>query len=198
MDIETAKEYLAETGSRKPSEIGEAVDKLYQEYGSYVVIANEVGLATTRLSQFHRVFLLPEGIRWQVDEGKLSLTHAKQISRLESEDDQWLLAFSIVTKKLTGEDTREAVNAAIQHSRPLKDVLQTLIGIQFDKIDSPLLLPFSFDERYKISRAAWAKKMSWPDFCLKAIKRETRIDVELIACDLKRFASLISSEDEKP
>lgn len=196
MDKEIAKEYLASVEVRTPSELGEAVDKLYQEYGSYKVIAQEVGLSTNRLSQLRRVFLLPDGIRWQVDEGKIGLTHALQISRLDNEDDQWLLAFSIVTKRLTGEDTKEAVNAAIQHSRPLRDVLHDLIGIRFDQVDAPLLLPFSFEERYEISRAAWEKKMNWADFCLKAIKRETRIDVEQIANDLRHFASLISSEGD--
>ncbi|MDP8238709.1 MAG: hypothetical protein P9X24_06445 [Candidatus Hatepunaea meridiana] len=196
MDKETAKEYLTYDKARSLSELGEAVDKLYHEFGSYKVIAQEVGLSTKRLSQFHRVFLLPDGIRWQVDEGNIRLTHASQISRLDNEDDQWLLAFSIVTKRLSGEETKETVNAAIQHDRPLRDVLHDLIGIRFDQVDEPLLLPFSFEDRYDISRAAWEKKMNWPDFCLKAIKRATQVDIDQIANDLRECAYRIDLKSD--
>ncbi|NQS97571.1 MAG: hypothetical protein HQ591_03880 [candidate division Zixibacteria bacterium] len=197
MDRETAIEQLNNPQDRKPSELGEAVECLYQECGNYKAVAEEVRLPLSRLSQLHRIFLLPEGIRWQIDEGRIRFTHARQISRLEDEDDQWLLAFCIMTKRLRGKDTKETVDVAIQKDRPLRDVLQTLIGIRFEQVDEPLLLPFSFEDRFKISRAAWSKRMNWADFCLHAIEKLTRIDIEKIASELKRLASLIDSESDE-
>lgn len=196
MDIETAKEYLSTPDNRKLTELGEAVETLYQEYGSYKKIAIEVNMSAERLSQFHRVFLLPNGIRWKIEEGKIPLSHAWQISRLDKENDQWLLTFSIVTKRLNADDIREVVNTVIKHNRPINDVLHDLIGIRFDQVDEPLLLPFSFMDRFNIARAAWDKKLNWPDFCLKAIKSATRVDLEQIANEMKQIVSKINMAED--
>ena len=196
MDLETAKEYIQTPDNRRPSELGEAVDRLYQEYGGYKAISAEIGLSSNRLSQFHRIFQLPDGIRWQVDERKITIVHAMQISRLRDEGDKWLLAFTVVTRKLSVKDSQEAVNASIKHNRSLKDVLYELIGIRFDQVDVSLLLPFSFEERFKLSRVAWTKKLDWSDFCLEAIRTATQVDVQQIADELECIVNrLISKED---
>ena len=186
MDSQTAKDWLNEARDRKPSELGEAVDVLYRELGNYDAIAMQVPFSRDRLSQLRRVFLLPEGIRWQVDQEKIRLGHAQQIARLQ-EDDQWLLAFTIVEGKISVKDCTEVVHAVVTKNRPLRDVLYEMIGIRFDQV-KPLLLPFTFEENFKIARAAWRRKLEWADFSLKAIEEATRVNLNHIAGELVSLA----------
>ncbi len=185
MDYETATGFLDQPGVKKPSELGQAVDVLYGRHPSYKRIAKEVSMSEDRLRQLHRVFLLPEGIRWQVDEGNIRVGHAGQILRLQ-EDEQWLLAFSIVERKISVKDSQTIVNAVVRKSERLEDVLNSIIGIRFDEV-AMLLLPMPFDERFKISRAAWSKKLKWADFSLSAIRQASEVDRGAIARELKAF-----------
>jgi len=182
MDCEKAKEYLNVPVHRKPSQLGEAVDVLYRELDNYDAIAMQVPFSAARLSQWRRVFLLPVGIRWQVDEGKICIGHVRQISRLQ-EDDQWLLAFSIVEAKISVKDSKAAVDGVIKRGRKLRDVLHDMIGIRFDQV-KPLLLPFTFEESFKITCAAWSKKLQWADFSLKAIEEAIRLDADQMIGEL--------------
>ena len=177
MDSQTARDWLNDTGDRKPSERGEAVDVLYRELGNYEAIAKEVALSPKRLRDLRRVFLLPEGIRWQVDEGKIRLGHVQQISRLQG-DEQWLLAFTIVQEKISVKDSKELVSAVVKKNRDLRDVLHNMIGIRFDEPLPSLLEGFTFEYRFRVSRAAWGKKLEWEDFCHKAIEEATRENVD--------------------
>jgi len=164
MDSQTARDWLNDAGDRKPSELGEAVDVLYRELGNYEAIAKEVALSPDRLSDLHKVFLLPEGIRWQFDEGKIRIGHVRQISRLQG-DEQWLLAFTIVQEKISVKDSKEVVDAVVKKNRDLRDVLHNMIGIRFDEPLPSLLAGFTFEYRFRVSRAAWGKKLKWEDFC---------------------------------
>lgn len=186
MDCETAKQWLEQPRDRKPSELGEAVDVLCQKYGTYKAITKEVPLTSARLSKLHQVFRLPAGIRWQVDEGKLRIGHAHEISRLQ-EDDQWLLAFTIVEAKMSVQESKQVVDAVTRNNRPLREVLKTLSGIRFDEV-KPLLLPLPFEDLFRITRAAWSKKSEWADFSLRAIEEATRVDREHIAAELSSLA----------
>lgn len=186
MDSQTARDWLNDAGDRKPSELGEAVDVLYRELGSYKAIAKEVALSPKRLSDLHRVFLLPEGIRWQFNKGKILIGHVEQISRLQGEE-QWLLVFTIVQEKISVKDSKAVVDGVIKRGRKLRDVLYDMIGVRFDQVN-PLLLPFTFEESFKISRAAWGKKLEWADFSLKAIEEATRVDIDHIARELVSLA----------
>ena len=187
MDCETAKEYLNAPAHRNASELGEAVDLLYGKYGNYSAMAGEVALSPGRLSDLRRVFLLPEGIRWQVDEGKIRIGHAGQISRLEGEN-QWLLAFTIVEAKMSVKDSKAVVDAVVKKGRPLQDVLHTMIGIRFDEVKA-LMLPLRFEHRFRIARAGWSRRLDWADFSLKAIDQATRVDLEHIASELLSLAA---------
>jgi hypothetical protein len=171
---------------KKPAELGEAVDALYRECGKYTVIAGQVALSDRRLSDLRRVFLLPEGIRWQVDKGRILISHAREIFRLQ-DDDQWLLALSIVEANISVKNTKAAVNAVIKKGQRLQDVLQTMLGIRFDNV-KVLLLPFTFEDTFEIIRAAWTKKLEWADFSLTAIEEAARVDHEHIAGELARLA----------
>lgn len=186
MDCETAAEHLNAPEGRCPSELGEAVQVLYAKYGNYNGISSRVPLSADRLSDLHRVFRLPEGIRWQVDQGRIRVGHARQISRLEGEQ-RWLLAFAIVEEGMSVKECKAVVDAVVKKQRPLDDVLRTLAGIRFEKV-KPLMLPLSFEDRFAIIRAAWSKKLHWPDFSLRAIEEATRVDLEQIARELAALA----------
>ena len=43
MEEKIAREYLTDPEGKKLSEVGEAVDILYQKYGSYKAIAEQIG-----------------------------------------------------------------------------------------------------------------------------------------------------------
>jgi len=186
MDSEKAKEILHQPSDWKPSELGEAVDVLYKEYGNYDAIASRVNFSEGRLSNLRRVFLLPQGIRWQVDKGRLRISHAYHISRLKEENDQWLLAFCIIEAKMSVKDTNATVNAVIKNAERLQDILQGLVGVRFDEVKA-LLLPLSFEDVFKITRMAWSKELEWADFSFMAIKEATRVDHERIATELTRL-----------
>lgn len=187
MDSRTARDWLNNAGDRNPSEMGEAVDVLYRELGNYKAIAKEVALSPDRLSDLHRAFLLPEGIRWQFDKGKICIGHVRQISRLQG-DEQWLLAFTIVQEKISVKDSKEVVDAVVKKNRDLRDVLHNMIGIRFDKPIASLLTGITFEDRFRVSRAAWNKKLEWADFSQKAIEEATRVDRDQIARELASLA----------
>ena len=196
MDCETAKDSLNYPADRKASELGEAVDALYHQYGKYDAIAKEVTVTPARLSQLHRVFLLPAGIRWQVDKGKIRIGHVHQVSRLQG-DDQWLLAFSIVEAKMSVQDSKQVVDVVTRSERPLREVLQTLIGIRFDEVN-PLLLPLPFEDRFRITRAAWTRKLEWADFSLRAIEEATSVDREQLANELQGLVDRLRTKSVDP
>ena len=83
MDTNIAKELLTAENARKPSEIAEAVDILYQELGTYQAIAQEVGRSDKFWGVRHRIFQLPVGIQWKIDEGQIGIEQGYQISRLK-------------------------------------------------------------------------------------------------------------------
>lgn len=104
-----------------------------------------------------------------------------------------MLAFSILTKNLTIESSREVVTSFLKSERLMRDILHELIGIHFDQIDEPLLLPFSFSERLELCKTAWSKKLNWADFCLESIKGATRVDLDSVANRLTILAQEIRS-----
>jgi hypothetical protein len=116
----------------------------------------------------------------------MRISHAREIFRLQ-EDDQWLLAFSIVEANISVKNTKAAVDAVIKKGQRLQDVLQTMVGIRFDEV-KPFLLAFTFEDTFEIIRAAWTKKLEWPDFSLRAIEEAARVDHEHIADELASIA----------
>lgn len=193
MDSSAAKKYLTNTTSKgKPSLAGEAVDVLYNEYGSYKAVAKEVSVSPKALRKRHRIFLLPQGIGWKVDKGEISLGQGYQISRLESEDDQWLLAFTITEETLSAKECEEVVKAMREQGRSVRDVLSSLLGVRFDRVE-PLLLPLPFEVRFAMSRAAWNKRQEWHDFCFELIRQGLGVDLQQVASQLRTLAADLES-----
>ena len=189
MNTNTAREFLVAKDAGKPSEIAKAVDVLYQELGTYQAIAEQTGRSESFYNERHRIFQLPAGIQWKIDEGKISLTQGVQISRLKDEADQWLLAVAIIeTKDLTAEECKNVVNLVLNEGKSIRDTLGTLAGIRFDKIE-PLLLPLGFDIRLKICKVAWSRSQEWADLCYQLILQGIDVDIQEVARQLEKLAS---------
>ena len=169
MDKDTAREYLTDPQGRKPSEIGEAVDVLYADYGSYQGMARAFQkVGEKALSARRRIFQLPKGIRWKVDEGQISITNALQIARLRDENAQWLLAFAIVEEQLEADVCSNVVNRVLKYADSISDALSASAGVQCDKVTS-LLLPLGFDIRLAIAQNAWNRSQELQDYCYDQI-----------------------------
>ena len=172
MDRDTARAYLTNPRGKKPSEIGEAVDVLRPDYRSYKEMAHEfpqVGEKT--LGARRRIFQLPKGIRWKIDEGQISIGKGDKIARLKNEDDQWLLAFAIVEEKLEEDVCSNVVNRVVQHDDSIREALSASAGVQCDKVTS-LLLPLGFDIRLAIAQKAWNRNKELQDFCYEQIRQD--------------------------
>ena len=189
MDTNTARELLSAEDARKPSEIAKAVDVLYREFGTYQAIAQQIGRSKNFYNERHRIFRLPMGIQWKIDEGKISLKQGSQISRLKDEEDQWLLAVAIIeAKDLTAEECKNAVDLVLNEKKPIREVLGVLAGIRFDNIQ-PLLLPLGFDIRLEICKVAWSRCQEWADLCYRLILQGIDVDIKEVACQLEKLAS---------
>ena len=190
MNTHAARELLASHDVKKPSEIAKAVDVLYKELGTYQAIAEQIGRSRHFYNDRHRVFQLPAGIQWKIDEGTINLHQGIQISRLKDEADQWLLAVVIIeAKDLTAEECKNVVNVVLNEGKSIRDVLGVLAGIRFDKIQ-PLLLPFGFDIRLEICKVAWTRHHEWGDLCYRLILQGlVDVDIEAVALQLENLAS---------
>lgn len=191
MDINTARELLTAKDVSKPSEIGEAVNVLYRELGTYQAIAQQVGKSDKFLGVRHRIFRLPAGIRWKIDEGQIGIEQGYQISRLKDEEDQWLLAVTIIeAKDLTAEECKNVVDLVLNEDKSIsiRESLGTLAGIRFDKIE-PLVFPLGFDIRLEICKVAWSRSQEWADLCYQLILQGIDVDIKEVACQLEKLAS---------
>jgi hypothetical protein len=188
MEEKTAIEYLTVPEGNKPSEIGEAVDILYQKYHSYKAIAQQLNVSPDFLSSRHRIFQLPKGIQWKIDQGQIGITQGHEISRLENEDDQWLLALAIIEEKLSIKECENVVNIVLKQNSSIRDALSVSAGVRFDKIQ-PLLLPLGFDIRLAICQSAWNQCKNWDDLCYELIRQGIDVDIKKIASQLEALAS---------
>ena len=189
MDSKTAKSVIDTPEQRKPSEIAKAVDALYQEFGSYQAITQEIGRSDKFWIMRHRIFQLPIGIRWKIDEGHIGIEQGYQISRLKLEEDQWLLAIAITeTKGLTAKECEKVVNFVIKKGRSIKDSLNMLADIRFDKIQE-LLLPLGSDIWLAICKIAWARSQKWEDLCYQLVLQGIDVDYRKIASQLEKIAA---------
>ena len=189
MDINTARELLRTKDASPPSEIAEAVDVLYQELGTYQAIAREIGRSDKFWSVRHRIFRLPAGIQWKIDEGQIGIEQGYHISRLKDEEDQWLLAVTIIeAKDLTADECKNVVNLVLNEKKPIREALGVLAGIRFDNIQ-PLLLPLGFDLRLEICKVAWSQCQEWADLCYQLILQGIDVDIKEAARQLEKLAS---------
>lgn len=188
MNAASAREHLSDLEGKTPCEIGEAVDVLYPEYGSYVTIAQQFGKSATFWHTRHRLFQLPEGIRWKIDEKQIGIDQGYQISRLTNDEDQWVLALAIIEEEdLTAKECQNVVNLVLNQEKSIRDALSVSAGIRFDKI--PLLLPLGFDIRLSICKVAWKQCQSWENLCYHLILQGIDVDIREVARQLEELAA---------
>lgn len=188
MDVETARVILGAYAGKKPSEIGNAVDVLYPGFRTYKAITAEFGRSDSFWSVRHRLFQLPAGIRWKIDEGQISMDQGIEISKLKNEEEQWLLAFVITeTQNLTAKECQNVVNLVLKEEKSIREALSISAGIRFDKIQ-PLLLPLGFDIRLAICKRAWATCQEWVDLVYQLILQGIDVDIKEVATQLEKLA----------
>ena len=179
MDENSAVDCLTNHNRKKPSEIGQAVDVLYQVYGTHAKIAQQLQLDVSGnyLWNMRRIFHLPQGIRWKIDKGQIKVAQGCEISRLADEDDQWMLAITIVEKNLKGKECKNVVNIVLNEGRTMREALSTVTGVRFEEISPPvLLLPIGVDSWFELSKAAWQRDEEWQDLCYRIIRQGIDID----------------------
>ena len=189
MDLKTAREIIVEQAQRKLSEITEAVDVLYQEFGTYQTITQEMGKSDKYWIMRHRISQLPSGIRWQIDQGHIGIGQGYQIARLKHEADQWLLAIVIIeVRDLTAKECRKVVNFVINEEKSIKESLNILADIHFDEIQ-PLPLRVGSDIWIEICKIAWTRHQKWEDVCYQLVRQGVDVDFQEIASQLEKLAS---------
>ena len=189
MDTNTAREILGNYAGRLPSEIGNAIEVLYPVFGTYKAIAEAFGRSDKFWNIRHRLFQLPAGIRWKVDEGQISIDQSYQISRLKNDEDQWLLAIAIIeTEDLTASECGNVVNLVLKGDKSIQDALSVSAGVRSDNIQ-PLLLPLGFNIRLAICKRAWGQCQEWEDLVYQFILQSIDVDIKEIAFQLEKLAS---------
>lgn len=189
MNPKTARKIIAAHTENKPSEIAEAVDVLYQEFGTYQAITQEIGRSDKFWIMRHRIFKLPSGIRWKIDEGQISIGQGYQIARLKSEEDQWLLAIAIIeARSLTAKECQKVVTLVLSEDKSMVDSLRILADIRFDEIQ-PLSLPLGSDVWISICKIAWERDQKWEDLCYQFVRQGVDIDFQKVATQLEKLAS---------
>ncbi|HHX23492.1 MAG TPA: hypothetical protein GX723_05710, partial [Thermoanaerobacterales bacterium] len=200
MDIECAKDIVNKHQEQSIELLGKAIDCLLTQYGNYKNIASNVKLSAVTISKYHKISKLPHGILWQLQEGNISLGIAEQLARLDSEDDQWCLAFFVVDTgrgSFSVQDCQEVVTAIKKRKQSAKVVLKELTGETFEKI-KPLILPVGFEFRFALARASWNHEIEWTDLCFRVInewlkKQKTIQNVDNVLDDLAQIETTIKN-----
>ena len=189
MDLKTAKEIIAVHPENKPSEIAEAVEVLYQEFGTYQAITREIGKSDKFWIMRHRISQLPSGIRWKIDQGHIGIGQGYQIARLKREEDQWLLAIAVIEARcLTAKECRKVVNLVLNEGKSMKNSLNVSAGIRFDEIQ-PLSIPLGSGIWIDICKIAWTRHQKWEYLCYQLVRQGVDIDFQEIASQLEKLAS---------
>ena len=197
MDTQEAMACLADPNNRKPSEVGESVGVLYKIHGTYNKIAQQLSISRGFLISRHRIYQLPKGICWKVDEGQIGISQADQITRLKDEEAQWLLAITALEKNLRANECERVVNLIVKDDWSTKDAISTVTGVRFEEISPPtLLLPVSVDFWFALIRASWGQSKDWQDLCYQLIREGVDVDNREVADQLEALTKDLSSQLE--
>lgn len=199
MDEGSAVECLTNRSGKKHSEIGQAVDVLYQVHGTHAKIVQELQLdiSGNYLWNMRRIFHLPRGIRWKVDKGEIKVAQGCEISRLADEDDQWMLAITVVEKNLNVKECNKVVNLVLNNRLSMRDALSTVTGVRFEEIIPPvLLLPVGVYFWFALSKAAWQQGEEWQDLCYRIIRGSIDIDTREVMKAAESLRELVMKDTD--
>ena len=192
MEEKIAIEHLTAPQGKKLSEVGEAVEVLYQKHGSYEAIARQVSVSAKFLNSRHRIFQLPKGIQWKIDQGQIGIDQSYEISRLENEDDQWLLALAVVEQNLKATECSNVVNLVLRQDKPIREALSISTGVRFDE-GKNLILIIRPDLWIPMSRAAWGQCKNWEDLCYQLIRQGIDVDIKQVGSQIEQVGSQIEA-----
>ena len=217
MIIGESWEILKNPEEKKPSKIGEAIDVLLRQRrkshkrGGYTWLSEKIGTNRRKingyrrsfiLSAFHNIYRLPRGIRWKVDQREISIPHGLQIARLESEEDQWLLALAIdyaagdsdkPSDQLSEKDCKNIVKRVLEKEDSIRNIVGEY-GVRFK--DLPIALAFSSPEEWiAVSKEAWNRYMDRADFCSHLIAQKHKV-LSVIEKATERLSPLAKIVDE--
>ncbi len=197
MNEQDALDCLKSSENAKPSEVGAAVDVLYQKYRTYDRISQQTSMPSRVISSRHHIYQLPQGIRWKVDEGQIGITQAIQITKLKDEESQWLLAITVLEKKLRVNECENVVNLVLKEGWAIRDALGAVTGVRFDEISPPtLLLPIGVDFWFALIRASWGQGKDWQDLCYQLIREGVDVDTKEVANQLESLSKNVSTQLE--
>lgn len=219
MTIEEAWEILKNPESKKPSKIGEAVDVLLRQRRKshkrvrYNWLSEKIGKKKIKIngyrrsftpSQFHKkIYRLPQGIQWKIDQREISISHGLQIALLKSEEEQWLLALAIdyaagdsdkSSDHLSEKDCKNIVKRVLEKEDSIRNIVGEY-GVRFK--DLPIPLAFSSPEEWiAVSKEAWNRHMNRPDFCSHLIAQKYRVlsDIEKVAEQIREINQKLQSQ----
>lgn len=93
-----------------PIEEAKAYKRLIEKFGlTQETIAKRVGKDRTVIATHLRLLKLPEGIQTLIEEGKITVGHAKMLLTVEGEDLRWEIARKIVDQKLSVREVEKLV-----------------------------------------------------------------------------------------
>ena len=140
------------------------------------------------MSSRHHIFQLPKGIQWKIDQEQIGIGQGYEISRLENEDDQWLLALAVVEQDLKATECANVVNIVLRQEGSIRDALSISTGVRFDE-GKPLMLIIRPDLWIPMSRAAWGQCKNWEDLCYQLIRQGIDVDIKKVGSQLEALAS---------
>ncbi len=218
MTIEEAWEILKNPESKKPSEIGEAIDVLLRQRrkshkrSGYTWLSEKIGTNRRKingyrrsfiLSEFHNIYRLPRGIRWKIDRREISIAHGLQIARLKSEEDQWVLALAIdyaagdsdkPSDQLSEKDCKNIVKRVLKKEDSIRNIVGEY-GVRFKNL--PIPLAFSSPEEWiAVSKEAWNRHMNRPAFCSRLIAQKYSVlsDIEKVTEQIEEMNQKLQSQ----
>lgn len=216
---EEAWEILKNLEGKKPSEIGEAIDVLLPQYrpknrakGGYKELSEAIGkkrlpVSGYKLSQFHSIYRLPQGIQWKIDQGEIGVAHGAQIDKLKSEEDQWVLALAVAyaskeskgkrSAQLFEKDCKDIVKRVLKNGDSIRDSVGKS-GVLFKKLDPSVgVSKFSSPEEWiAVSKEAWNRHMNRPAFCSHLIAQKYSVlsDIEKVADQIEEMNQELQSQ----
>lgn len=219
MTIEEAWEILKNPEEKKPSEIGEAIDVLLRQRrkshkrGEYNWLSEKIGKKKIKINGYRRsltlsdsykkIYQLPQGIQWKIDQREISISQGLQIALLKSEEEQWLLALAIDyaagdSDKSSDHLSEKDCENIVKRVREKEDSIRNIVGeygVHFK--DLPIPLAFSSPEEWiAVSKEAWNRHMDRPDFCSHLIAQKYRVlsDIEKVVEQLEDLNQKFQSQ----
>ena len=115
-----------------PLEIGAAFDKLLKEAGlSHAQVAKQVGMSRSSVTNHLRLLALPESIKENLLDGRLSMGHARALLSLDTASKQRVLADQIIAKGLSVRRAEEMARRLMEQTqKPSKTESNELLALQ--------------------------------------------------------------------